>query len=184
MSIIQEALQKAQSNVKPAGNQAGENVVKNSVQPVQPTAKPVNQKKNGARTALNTALSLLTLAILTSFAIILGAKFLSKAAVRQAPKDTLAQDISYGPIMNSYNPLASTLIENVKQTIPSGALKPVGSPELVLNGIMYLDDGSRAIINNAIVGDGDSVSGAKVIKINSNNVILQYQDAEITLSLK
>ncbi|HPM42515.1 MAG TPA: general secretion pathway protein GspB [Candidatus Omnitrophota bacterium] len=57
-------------------------------------------------------------------------------------------------------------------------------PDLALNGIMYLETGSRAIINNKIVQEGDMVGGATVVLINKNSAILKYNDVEITLSLK
>lgn len=57
-------------------------------------------------------------------------------------------------------------------------------PDLLLNGIMYLEAGPRAIINNAIVGVGDMVSGATVTAINKKSVILAYNNVEITLNLK
>ena len=57
-------------------------------------------------------------------------------------------------------------------------------PDLRLDGIMYLDSGPRAIINNAIVGEGDMVSGATVTTINKKSVILTYNNVEITLNLK
>jgi hypothetical protein len=56
--------------------------------------------------------------------------------------------------------------------------------EFILNGIMYLEGSPRAIINDAMVGIDDTVSGAKVIKIEKRYVVLQYNGAEITLDLK
>jgi hypothetical protein len=53
----------------------------------------------------------------------------------------------------------------------------------VLNGIMYLVDGPRAIINDIIVGEGESVGGAKVQKIKKDQVVLEYDDSEVELSI-
>lgn len=63
------------------------------------------------------------------------------------------------------------------------SMKP-NVPELVLNGIMYLEDGPRALINNSIVEKGDTIGGAKVISINKKSVILESENNEITLNLK
>ena len=57
-------------------------------------------------------------------------------------------------------------------------------PDLALNGIMHLETGPRAIINNAIVSEGDMVNGAIVRSINKKSVILTYNNVEITLNLK
>ncbi|MCX5680198.1 MAG: hypothetical protein NTZ95_06060 [Candidatus Omnitrophica bacterium] len=53
----------------------------------------------------------------------------------------------------------------------------------VLNGIMYLVDGPRAIINDIIVGEGEMVSGAKVEKIKKDSVILNYKNSEVALNI-
>ncbi len=57
-------------------------------------------------------------------------------------------------------------------------------PKLVLNGIMHLETGARAVINNNIVQEGDMIDGATVVLINRNSVILKYNSLEITLNLK
>lgn len=58
------------------------------------------------------------------------------------------------------------------------------SSRFVLSGIMYLESGPRAIINNIIVGIGDTVSGAVVRSISKRSVELEFGDSKITLSLK
>jgi len=58
------------------------------------------------------------------------------------------------------------------------------NPELTLNGIMYLEDEPRAIINNEMVGLSDAVNGAIVVKIDRRSVLLQRNDEEIKLDLK
>lgn len=62
--------------------------------------------------------------------------------------------------------------------------KMQGVPELVLNGIMYLEAGPRAIINDTMVEEGDEVSGAKVVRINRRNVVLAFNNTEINIDLK
>lgn len=54
---------------------------------------------------------------------------------------------------------------------------------LALNGIMYLVERPQAIINDSVVEVGDIVDGAKVTRINNSSVLLNYNDAEITLTL-
>ncbi|MFH0764274.1 MAG: hypothetical protein V1927_04670 [Candidatus Omnitrophota bacterium] len=57
-------------------------------------------------------------------------------------------------------------------------------PDFVLNGVMELVDGPRAIVNNVIVATGDIISGAKVIKIDKDKVVLQKKDSVVTLGME
>jgi hypothetical protein len=58
------------------------------------------------------------------------------------------------------------------------------TPDFVLNGIMELSDGPRAVINNLIVGLGDTVEGATVSSISKKNVVLKQNESEINLDLR
>ncbi len=60
---------------------------------------------------------------------------------------------------------------------------PVAAPELSLSGIMGYGKECYAVINNKMVGEGDTVADARVVKINKNNVVVMYSDTEITLTL-
>ena len=60
----------------------------------------------------------------------------------------------------------------------------VQKDDFKLSGIMHLEDGPRAIINNLTVVEGDYVGDAAVMKINNNSVVLKRGDSEITLHLK
>jgi hypothetical protein len=62
--------------------------------------------------------------------------------------------------------------------------KKPASPEFVLNGIMYLEGSPRAIVNDVMVEPGDTVNGAKVVKIDRQDVVLLYNGSEIVLKLK
>lgn len=159
MSIIQDALKKAQSDVKP---------------PAQEEAKaPVIKKAPAARkTPLSDRKALMAamLLALMAFAVFSAGRFLSRTGGETSAANS--QEVSYRPLVGE------------RISAPSEALKAPESPKLVLNGIMYLDDGPRAIINNFIVGVGDTVSGAKITGINRKSVILEYENVEITLSLK
>ena len=57
-------------------------------------------------------------------------------------------------------------------------------PSLVLNGIMYSGQKRYAIINNGMVLEGESVGGAKVERIEKNEVLLKFDSREIILRLK
>ena len=49
---------------------------------------------------------------------------------------------------------------------------------------MYLEEGPQAIINDALVREGDIVNSATVTKINKDSVVLTLSDVEMTLILK
>jgi len=66
---------------------------------------------------------------------------------------------------------------------PARARRKDGIGGFVLNGIMYLVDGPRAIINDIIVGEGEMVSGAKVEKIKKDGVLLNYKNSEVVLNI-
>jgi hypothetical protein len=57
-------------------------------------------------------------------------------------------------------------------------------PELVLNGIFASEAGSYALINNRIVREGETISGAKVVRIYANKVELNAFGKEIILRVQ
>lgn len=162
MSIIQEALEKAQSNVKPV---------------VQRIAKALAADKR--------ALMAVMLLALMAFAVFSAGIFLSNAGNR-ADRTSAAnsQEVRYRPLVRDQARGSNSIGGREGISAYPGGLKTPESPKLVLSGIMYLEEGPRAIINNFIVGSGDSVLGAKITRIDRQSVVLEYENVEITLSLK
>lgn len=159
MSIIQEALKKAQSDIKPAARETAK----------APVAGKASSAVKRLPLADKKALMAVMLLALMAFAVFSAGRFLRKTDHGTSAADS--QVVSYKPLIGS-------------QSENPAALKTPESPKLVLNGIMYLEDGPRAIINNLIVGLGDTVSAAKITAINRQSVVLEYENVEITLSLK
>lgn len=62
------------------------------------------------------------------------------------------------------------------------AATPETKPELTLNGIFFSEDEGYALINNQIVKQGDTVDGAKVVRIDVAEVELESQGSVIKLS--
>ena len=58
------------------------------------------------------------------------------------------------------------------------------SPDLILSGIMQLVDGPRAIINGVMVGIGDVIGGAKIVRIEKDAVTLKDKDKELILGME
>jgi len=51
----------------------------------------------------------------------------------------------------------------------------------VLNGIFFSEEGGYALVNNRIVREGDTINGARVIRITLEEVELQSEDSLIRL---
>ena len=180
MSIIQEALKKVQG---PGFRvQGSEQEKENSTGPA-PHKKPFV----GAKGADALKARLVPVGVLLIILIAVGGFTLkgivSNSASRETRPAAASQEVIYRPIVNdAVNPdlKPNALEQSLRLHLP-GASK---YPEFVLNGIMYLEEGPRAIINNAIVEEDSMVNGAKVAKIDRKSVTLLYDDVEITLNLK
>ena len=57
-------------------------------------------------------------------------------------------------------------------------------PELTLEGIIGGSGRPMVIINDIILSEGDTIEGAKVIKVEGDSVILMHDQKEFSLSLK
>ena len=187
MSIIQEALKKVQEIKSPrAGvmdkwpDRPGRPSDKVRFPP--PTSNPTKPgKKLFSPMNLKLALPIFLIILAVPFFIFAQTRIYGSAAKNSRNS---SQEVSYKTIIKP----ADTKTENygvsqIKHFASAIKLSP-GYPDLVLNGIMYLEDGPRAIINNSIVGEGDTISGAVVHKINRRDVILRSDDTEIKIDLK
>lgn len=94
-----------------------------------------------------------------------------KVPLEMSLKDMPAAEAIYKPIS-----VAAAKPDNVKNT--------KSPPGLILSGIMQLVDGPRAIINDVMVGTGDIISGARVIKIDKDRVTLKDKDREMVLGME
>lgn len=69
------------------------------------------------------------------------------------------------------------------EEFPLKSMAPLSmaAPNWLLTGIVFAPDGSYAIINDKVARIGDDVQGAKLEKINSNDVVLDYKGQKIEL---
>jgi len=184
MSIIQEALVKAQAEVRPADQEPEVRPVakeETANPPVRPAALKAPNRPLPAKNRIKPLVGAIALIIMV-FAIFY-AGLLSFKGYGEAGKTVTinAQEVTYRPIVRDGAEDGPAVGGPSQSSILAGM---GAGPELVLNGIMYLEEGPRAIINNGIVMTGDLVSGAKVTNITRKNVVLEYEDVEITLNLK
>ena len=185
MSIIQEALKKAQGQSKDTPSR------ETPAQKEKPLAsksifdKTVVAKTRKAYLKDNFKPIAIFLSLLIAAVIFLIGTSISKsnnAGKALAAKTAVStQEVQYKPMPKIETKPKETTVSEI-QTV----LKVANAqyPDLVLNGIMYLEIGPRAIINDAIVEEGDTVKGARVTKINKKSVVLEYNNVEITLNLK
>jgi hypothetical protein len=88
------------------------------------------------------------------------------------------------PLLASANDLSGTrkgqfMVEEypLKTMVPLSA----AAPNWMLSGLVFAPDGSYAIINDKIARVGDDVQGAKLERIDANEVVLNYQGQQIRL---
>ena len=61
-------------------------------------------------------------------------------------------------------------------------VEEIPPPKLDIQGVIWGDGPSRAIINNKVVSVGDDIEGAKVIKIDKDGIIILYSGRQYNFS--
>ena len=109
-------------------------------------------------------------------------KYIPGYAKQEAPSK---QEVVHKPLPPKESPAPAMISGYAPFSSTSVFLKTEAKnvPKFLLNGVMYLEGGPQAIVNNAVVKEGDVVEGARVVKINRNDVIMRFKDEEITLRL-
>jgi hypothetical protein len=183
MSIIQEALKKAERQIKdtkqiPAADGASRVKTPDTSGPVESRKPPVTGHDPRAVAIL--------LVILIVTAVVAASQLFPKKNI-PAKSSVPGEAVSKPAVVTSKNEelpiLPSVIFQQPHDAVQSDEKKPT-TPEFVLNGIMYLEGSPRAIINDSMVEVGDAVNGATVVKIDKKNVLLEYNGAEISLDLK
>ena len=182
MSIIQDALKKAEKRGQSRGN-----ISVGYAQARNEAPDEIVTVKSGGRIKARYIAYAITLLLLAS--IFEASHFFSSGSGKTfAPAPSKIKVEPIRPVQ----PIAQLPKEGIPAikapaiNVPSAPLLPKEPPadEFKLSGIMYPAEGPRAIINNMRVAEGDDIDGAKVISINDDTVLLKKQDAEIKLRLK
>lgn len=157
MSIIQEALKKA-SKIKPQDS----STAADALNTVSIEKKPA--KKQGAGKMI---FAILTIAVLITILNHLIANRLPALPPVSSPTPSYR-----------YEP-----VDSLKRA--SGArYESARNGNFILNGVMQLLDGPRAIINGVVVGVGDTIGGGKIRKITSKNVIIDVNERQAVLNVE
>jgi hypothetical protein len=204
MSIIQEALKKAEEKTaeRPQERKV-ERPVEPSVDAVvarKPPAAGAVRRSPDPRFAAALVLALvLALAFLPKAAMLRKAQQSGKASVEASsgrtsepadigtdsrPGASTQADRTVTSAQQSAEPSTDGSVESAIAPQQSAPTMRLEHRDYVLNGIMYLEGAPRAIINNAMVEEGDTVDGAKVVKIEKRTVVLQQNGYDINLNIK
>jgi len=189
VSIIQEALKKAQDTYlkktapkkEPVQELQKDNIVNTQTEHFSMPV-PAHHAVMPLPILLIASIIILTVLIGFGFKSFSSGHKTDPAKEPSSYQETSIKQISKEPVQD-IAPEAEGIISPFRRTIPSSFMAG-GTPELVLNGIMYLQEGPKAIINSTVVREGDLISGATVKAINKNNVLLSFNDSEITLTLR
>ena len=187
MSIIQEALKKAQATSGSADKvmERYDTIIRTGKIAKTPDRKSVEKKY--IRFVVYAVIAFILLSVLA-------ARYLSMPQPRQFPAAKHAvvpkEKVSSAPVVQPEKALPTVELPEKPVALPQPIVQeqPIveerPADDFTLSGIMHLEDGPRAIINNLTVAEGDYVADATVMKINNNRVMLKRRDSEITLHLK
>lgn len=179
MSIINEALKKAQETNKQRlnaaadqGAESGAGALSNTQVPPLPAA-PRKDFKWSARARW-------FLPVLTAVIIISGILVFFKSSFRKAsPAANLM------PASPSSTPAKAEPIKEETRQAPAPVSLPKTAPDfpnLKLSGIVYDNERPYAIVNDKVLSKGDMVEGATLIEINRESVKFIFNDKELELS--
>ncbi len=190
MSIIQDALKKVQNNPddeRPCEERAAQSqdtpTLKAEAVPVGGKSESPLKRIIKLRGRPIIEVSFLIGLVLIALWMTAGNHKAGKPEKAKTPDAVSHQEVIYKPILQS--PAKSeTATVGPAQPQPAEIKPRTLAPDLVLSGIMYLAGRPQAVINNSVVEEGDTVSGARVVSIDRNAVLLNFNDLEITLTLK
>ncbi len=80
------------------------------------------------------------------------------------------------------DPFVNILKKEELSKANESAGEEIPPPKLDIQGVIWGDGPSRAIINNKVVSAGDNIEGAKVIKISKDGIIILYSGREYSFS--
>ena len=180
MSIIVEALKKAQGSLKTTISPSSRNI------PLPPQLKQRKPKIKKHITAWVVA-SFLLLAVLSFY--FLNHNLIKEILPTSPPIDdsvALKEEVekpSYalGPIEKENPPI----ISSPPPVTPSPSLTFSEVKELIdLKGIMYTPEKPRAVINGSVLGEGDYMGNFKISKIEKDSVKVISEGQEFIIKLK
>ncbi|GEM_PF-5823634 len=191
MSIIQEALKKAQKKSVALETVKKEPVRQEVPQEISPhIEKPVSEIKfEPAASSFNSRFAIYGLVLACAATILFIKYHPSKSVTHINAKAASAVDNLKDPVETvTAVPVPAMIrsqnIEPVKEITQSLWRETLSQGDFKLSGIMDLESGKQAIINNLVVIEGDSIGDVRVETITANSVILKKGQSSLTLQLK
>jgi hypothetical protein len=136
--------------------------------------------KHGVNPGKQKVMILLTPVLLVVFIVVLTQVLKKTPVAPPKPTRAFAQSGATAASAGKINwQIPSPYPANLRDPMQLGSVKTEqkdGASELVVKGIVYSDDKPAAVIGNDIVFEGDTVGGAKVLKINEDSVEFQKND--------
>lgn len=163
MSIIYDALQKVGSSIDLA-----------------PEAKA---KKRGPRLALY-----LLLAVVIGVALFFGWRFFSpavKSAIAPVKEEAILPPAATPPAEEavSVKEEPAAVLEPSSSPLPAEPEEEIEPlPSFISSGVFFSEGEAFALVNNRIVKEGDTIEGAKVLKITLEGIMLDYNGSPIEIS--
>jgi hypothetical protein len=144
-----------------------------SGQPMQPPPQPLDTKKSGVPMPVILFVVVFGFALAAAAFALLSRKPAKKGQGKARPvPETKAVPQTIMEVVEPEQTEESLLQESAVE-------KPL--PTLSLSGILLSKKGSLALINGRIVPEGETVAGAKVMKVGSDTVELDFEGKKIIL---
>lgn len=182
MSIIQEALKKVQNHTSDNGRASMPVLAQKPI--LGRGEEKIETKPRVHRSNIFLFITFFILLAVTLKIFFGGLKSDDKPERKREPDLASHQDVSYKSVLGQDTKNAGQPLELSPNTQSAVATDKPQVPRFVLNGIMYLSGRPQAVINDSVVEEGDVVSGARVISVDKNRVLLNFNDIEIQLTLK
>lgn len=113
----------------------------------------------------------------------------SQSSAQEVPESplALASASTTNPPVGAEELAAKKWGQDPFRTRPTNKRRPtrakIGPKQWLLSGIVYSDVNPLAIINSRTVGRGDSIDGAKVIRIGRKEVLMDLHGSRFTLKV-
>lgn len=184
------------SKVYKPSQEQNKNIEVAKVEPhaAKPTLDPSSETKKSNNSTW-VLLAILSFVAVMSISIIM--TNLKKESVKplatlppSVPEETLSSPDPKPTLNAGTSPISDvTLLPQTQpvETVPSSITEPqtvkipASPPYLTLSGIVAGGDESFAIIDGAIVKKDDTISGARVVEIYSDRVVLEFDGAEFSM---
>lgn len=194
MSIIQDALKKTENYIdkkRPDIRKKFEEGI--SFKETVPVEKTPALSKKIIYVSISAFFILIILVALSVKQFLLVTSVTNKLKTKVTGEETAKPAVTALPAVMPRAEIKKMLSENAKVTEelaaytkpqPAPSVSGPKMPNLTLNGIMYREEDPQAIINNYILKEGETINGARIIKIKPDVIILDYEGAEVILKLR